>query len=142
MGVQIRPATSGDVPSIAEIVNDYAELGQMLHRSHAELYERLRDYYVAEEEGQVIGVCGLRVIWGNLAEVYALAVSSEAGGKGVGRQLVEAAVGEAERLGIRRVFALTYQQVFFERCGFDVVDRMQELPQKVWSECVRCPKNQ
>lgn len=142
MSVTIRSATSVDVPAIAAIINDYAEQGQMLHRSHAELYERLRDYYVAEEGEKVMGVCGLRVIWGNLAEVYALAVASDAGGKGVGRKLVEASVGEAERLGVRRIFALTYQQAFFERCGFGVVDRMQELPQKVWSECVRCPKNQ
>ena len=29
----------------------------------------------------------------------------------------------------------------FEKLGFTVLDR-QQLPLKVWSECVRCPKNQ
>ena len=52
-----------------------------------------------------------------------------------------AAVDEAEQLGIRKLMTLTYEQAFFERCGFGVVDR-QTLPLKVWSECVRCPKNQ
>jgi len=36
---------------------------------------------------------------------------------------------------------LTYEQAFFEKLGFGVVDR-QQLPLKVWSECIRCPKNQ
>ena len=36
---------------------------------------------------------------------------------------------------------LTYEKDFFAKLGFSVVDR-QELPLKVWSECVRCAKNQ
>lgn len=141
--IQLRRATVRDVDAIAAIVNDYAEQGLMLHRSLAELYESLRDYQVATdgEGGAVAGVVGLRVMWSNLAEVYALAVSPAARGRGVGRRLVEAAVAEAEQLGIRRVFALTYEQAFFERCGFMLANRLT-LPEKVWSECVRCPKNE
>lgn len=140
--IKVRPANVADVPRIAGIVNDYAERGRMLHRSHAELYEHVRDYQVAERAGAVIGVVGLRVMWSNLAELYALAVSPEARGRGLGKRLVLSAVDEAEQLGIRRVFALTYERGFFDRCGFHVVDRHHALPLKVWSECVRCPKNQ
>jgi len=140
--IQVRPAGVADVVRIAGIVNDYAERGRMLHRSHAELYEHLRDYQVADGGGQILGVVGLRIMWSNLAEVYALAVSPEARGQGLGKRLVLSAVDEAEQLGIGRVFALTYEREFFERCGFHVVDRHQQLPLKVWSECVRCPKNQ
>jgi len=142
MSIAIRPAGVADVRHIADLVNDYAEQGLMLHRSHAELYEAMRDYHVADRDGAVVGVVGLRVMWSNLAEVYALAVDRSAQGLGVGRRLVGATVEEAERLGIRRVFALTYERTFFERCGFIVVDRHAELPLKVWSECHRCPKNQ
>jgi len=87
-------------------------------------------------------VVGLRIMWSNLGEVYALAVSPAARGQGLGKRLVLSAVDEAEQLGIRRVFALTYEREFFEKCGFHIVDRHQELPLKVWTECVRCPKNQ
>lgn len=141
MGVVIEQAKVADVPTMAALVNDYAEQGLMLHRSHAELYERVRDFYVGRLEGQTVGVVGLRIMWSNLAEVYALAVSPGATGQGLGRKLVAAAVEEARRLGIRRVFSLTYEQRFFERCGFGVVNRHRELPLKVWSECARCPKN-
>src|SRR5690606_23948784 len=74
-------------------------------------------------------------------EVYALAVAPQWRGKGIGRRLVLSCVDEAEELGLQRLMTLTYEQRFFERCGFHVVDR-QNLPLKVWSECIRCPKNQ
>ena len=79
-------------------------------------------------------------MWGDLAEVYALAVSPKARGKGVGKQLVQACIDKSATLGIKRVMALTYEQQFFEKLGFTVMDR-QQLPLKVWSECVRCSKN-
>jgi amino-acid N-acetyltransferase len=143
MNVKIRPARVADVPRIAQIVNNYAEQGLMLHRSHAELYERLRDFVVVvDADDQAMGVAGLRIMWANLAEVYSLAVAQESRGAGVGKKLVNAMADEAERLGIRRLFALTYERAFFERCGFEVVDRHRNLPLKVWSECIRCPKNQ
>jgi len=42
-------------------------------------------------------------------------------------------------LGIPRVFALTYKEEFFRKCGFLTVAK-DELPQKVWRECIDCPK--
>jgi amino-acid N-acetyltransferase len=137
----IRHAGIQDVRSIGRIINDAAEYGLMLHRSWQELYENVRDFQVAIEDDQVIGVCGLKIVWANLAEVYALAVAPPWRGKGIGRRLVLSCVDEAEELGIQRLMTLTYEQRFFERCGFHVVDR-QNLPLKVWSECIRCPKNQ
>ncbi len=142
MDPTIRQALVKDVPSISALVNDYAERGLMLHRARIEIYERLRDYLVAESDQGFVGVGALRVMSSDLAEIYALAVAPEVVGQGLGRRMVEALAEEARRLGIGRVFALTYEKGFFERCGFAVVDRQQALPAKVWSECIRCPKNQ
>ena len=137
----IRHAGIQDVRALAKIINDCAEYGLMLHRSLADLYENVRDFQVAVLSDTVVGVCGLKIVWSNLAEVYALAVAPEHRGQGIGRQLVLSCIDEAEELGIARLMTLTYEKKFFERCGFSVVDR-QNLPLKVWSECVRCPKNQ
>lgn len=138
----IRPAQIKDAAAMAGLINDSAERGLMLHRSMPELYERLRDFQVAvdDETGDLQGIVGLRIMWANLAEVYSLVVHPSARGQGLGRRLVLTAVDQAEGLGIRRVFALTYEQAFFERCGFELANR-EKLPLKVWSECVRCPKN-
>lgn len=113
----------------------------MLPKSHAVLYERLRAFVVAHERdsGEIVGVCGLSIIWADLGEVVSLAVSPPARGRGLGARLVKAVLADADRLGIRRVMSLTYEQRFFERLGFEVVDR-QKLPMKVWAECVACPK--
>ncbi len=137
----IRRAKVADVPAMGKIINDCAEFGLMLPRSMSTLYENIREFHVAEDDDRVVGVCGLSVVWANLAEVCALAVAPDQRGKGLGRKLVEACIDEARELGIRTIMSLTYERVFFERLGFAVVDR-QKLPLKVWSECVRCPKNQ
>ncbi len=57
----------------------------------------------------------------------------------MGRAIVEYLVQEALALGLKRVFALTYQQGFFEKCGFQLVKK-EGLPQKVWKECIYCDK--
>lgn len=122
-----------------EIINSHAELGKMLFKSFAQLYETLRDYAVVEEDGALVGVVGLAIVWADLAEVRSLAVKEGCQGRGIGRQLVNWCVDEARRLGIRRIMSLTYEQAFFERLGFVVVEK-DSLPLKVWSDCVRCPK--
>lgn len=139
----IRRATVADVPAMGRIINDAAEFGLMLPKSIAALYETVRQFHVAEDEqtGEVVGVCGLSIIWANLAEVVSLAVAPSQRGRGLGRRLVEVCLDEARQLGVRKVMSLTYEKQFFERLGFAVVDR-QELPLKVWADCVRCPKNE
>jgi amino-acid N-acetyltransferase len=126
---------------MARIISLFSQQGLMLFRSHAELYEAVRDFFVAEEGGVIVGVCALEIVWADLAEVRSLAVDPAAQGKGLGSQLVRAVEEEAKRLEIRRIFSLTYEQRFFERLGFVVVEKAA-LPSKVWSVCVKCPKRE
>src|SRR3954452_17585736 len=135
----IRTATIHDVPRMQAIINSHAELGKMLFKNLAQLYEDLRDFAVFEENGHVVGCTALTIIWADLAEVRSLAVDAKQIGRGIGRKLVEWTVDEARRLQIRKLMALTYEQAFFEKIGFEVVSK-EQLPLKVWSDCVRCPK--
>lgn len=135
----IRTATIHDVPRIGQIINYHAELGKMLFKSYAQLYEALRDFAVYEIDGQVVGCVALTIVWADMAEVRSLAIDEAYRGRGIGTQLVRWTIDEARRLQIRRVMALTYEQRFFARLGFEVVDK-DSLPLKVWSDCVRCPK--
>jgi amino-acid N-acetyltransferase len=134
-----RKATLGDVEIIHSMVNDYANEGKMLPRSRSSLYENIRDFLVAEEDGQLLGVGALHVLWDNLAEIRTVAVHAGHMHNGIGKQLIEGLLKDAGTLGISRVFTLTYQQPFFEKCGFHVIDK-DTLPQKVWTDCVNCPK--
>ncbi|NQU74861.1 MAG: N-acetyltransferase, partial [Planctomycetes bacterium] len=129
--MEIRQARMPDASAICEIVNYHAELGRMLHRSMEAVYERLRDFLVADNDGQILGCAAVEIAWANLAEIKSLAVRPEHTGEGIGRKLVAAAVADAKQLGLKRLFALTYEQAFFARYGFRVIDK-NELPSKVW----------
>ena len=138
--MKIRPARIADAPAICELINAYAEQGLMLHRSLESCYEALREFQVAEDDdGRIVGSVAVDVVWSDLAEVKSLAVAPSCRRRGVGAMLMDAAIADARRLGVRRLFALTYERAFFQRHGFDVVDRAK-LPEKVWRECIFCPK--
>lgn len=85
----IRAATIHDVPRIQEVINSHAELGKMLFKSFAELYENLRDFAVYEMDGKVVGCAVLAIIWADLAEVRSLAVDDNYRGQGIGSDLVK-----------------------------------------------------
>ena len=135
----IRRATIPDVKAIHKLLMTYARDGLMLSRSLADIYEALRDFYVFEQDGVVAGTVCLHICWEDLAEVRSLAVDQGWEGQGIGRQLVETCLEEARQLGLKRVFALTYKQVFFEKLGFRVIEKSQ-LPHKVWGDCLKCAK--
>ncbi len=138
--MMIRPAVSGDVATILEILDFYAAKGQLLPRSRSDLYDNLRDFIVAEESsGPVAGIGALHVCWEDLGEIRSLAVRPEYAGRGIGRQLVLDCEREAERLGLKRVFTLTYQDRFFARLGYRVIDK-SKLPHKIWADCLKCAK--
>lgn len=128
-----------DVEKIYELVNSYANDGVMLARSRNVLYETLRDMVVAEEDGQILGVGGLHLIWDELAEIRAMAISPKITRQGIGRKIVELLVEEAKLLGVKTLFTLTYQPEFFGKMGFEEITK-DLLPHKVWKECINCPK--
>jgi amino-acid N-acetyltransferase len=137
----LRKARISDVRSIHSILMDCSKQELLLPRSYSDLYSHLRDYYVIarDQEPGISGCCALSIVWENLAEVRSLAIVSDLRGQGWGRKLVEACLSEAITLGIYSVFTLTYQVAFFARLGFVEISK-DVLPQKVWADCLRCPK--
>ena len=135
----VRKARTTDAPAMQTLVAHFAERGELLPRTLNELYQHLRDFFVCEVDGQIVGLCALSLYWEDLAEIRTLAVHEEHGGKGLGGALVTACLEEAAGLGVRRVFALTYRPGFFERFGFHTIDK-RELPQKIWKDCIKCAK--
>jgi amino-acid N-acetyltransferase len=120
-------------------VNEFSKKGEMIPRSLNDLYEKMRDIFVCEEDGEIKGVCALHILWEDLAEIRSLAVKSESQRTGIGRRLVTTCIKEAEKLGITKVFALTYHPGFFKKIGFQDIDK-SNLPQKIWADCLKCPK--
>lgn len=132
-----RKATVLDAKQIQSLINRNASEGSMMPRSLNEIYERIQSFFVIEDDGRIIGCCCLHIMWEDLAEIKSLAVEIERRRAGLGTILIEEAISEARRLKVLKVFALTFIPEFFERFGFHKVD-VNELPKKIWMECVNC----
>lgn len=135
----LRKATIDDVEKIYKLINEFAAKDVMLPRSLSELYENIRDFFVFIQDNQFVGCSALHIFWKDLAEIKSLAVMESFQGKGVGKKLANACIREARKLGIAKMFVLTYVPEFFEKCGFRRVEK-ETLPHKIWSECVKCHK--
>ncbi len=137
--LKVRRAVIGDAAGILEVIQPYVEDDVVLPIPVYRLYERIRDFYVTEEDGLIIGCGSLMIMWHDLAEIRSLVVRKGHQGKGIGRRIVESLVAEAGTLGIARVFALTFETAFFEKLSFVTVPK-EKLPHKVWKDCTSCPK--
>ncbi len=137
--VTIRKAAIQDCGPILKLVNDLALLQILLPRSPASVIENIRDFFIAEIDGKMIGCGALHIVWTDLAEVRSIAVHPHAHKGGIGRKMIDLMVAEATQLGIPKLFAFTYAQAFFERVGFAVVEH-GTLPHKVFNDCLHCPK--
>ncbi len=140
-GYYIRKARVDDVKAIHGLLTYFGNQGVLLPRSYNELYSRLRELFVVSplEPGEIKGCCALSIVWEDWAEIRSLAMAPEMHGQGWGKRLVEACLSEALTLGIFRIFTLTTTPPFFSKVGFKEVDK-NILPQKIWTDCIHCPK--
>lgn len=137
--LNIRRAKVSDVEEIYEMILMYAKKGILLPRTRESLYENIQVITVATLDEQVVGTASLHILGKDLAEIRSLVVSDAANGKGIGKLLVQRIVEEAKVIGIPKLISLTYQVTFFEKCGFQVIEKT-EMPQKVWKDCINCHK--
>ncbi|MCL0035397.1 N-acetyltransferase [Thermodesulfovibrionales bacterium] len=137
--MKIRRAMVSDIKQIHKLINEFAKKEEMLPRALNELYEGMRDFFIYEEDEIIKGICALRILWEDLAEIRSLAVREECQRSGIGINLVKRCIEEAMELGVYKVFALTYQPEFFKKIGFSEIDKTR-LPQKIWGDCLKCPK--
>ena len=137
----VRGAAEADVGRIHELLTIYAKKAVVLARSEDDIRFYLGNFLVAELDGVVRGCAAARDFGNDLLEVRSMVVEPGFQGKGIGRAMVEALIA-----GLRikrknfRLFTLTYQKGFFQALGFRTVDRGR-FPEKIWSDCAKCPKN-
>jgi N-acetylglutamate synthase-like GNAT family acetyltransferase len=117
--VKIRAAQASDIPAIADLIAPYVEDGSLLARTYEEFDELLPHFFVAEDDGEIVGCAALEIYSPKLAELRSLAVSPKAQGQGVGKLLVNACVERAKEHNVLEVMAITSSDAFFQACGFD-----------------------
>lgn len=145
MAVAIRQASADDVPALVGLINGFAARNLMLPRTPEAIWKTLPDWLVAVEQDEdgkecaLLGCGALVALSMELAEVRSLAVSTAGHGQGVGSLIVEHLVALAKAREFSQVCALTLREGFFQRLGFEIVDRWSISP-KIWQECIYCPK--
>ncbi|MBL4776021.1 MAG: N-acetyltransferase [Mariprofundus sp.] len=137
--VVVRHAMVNDVPKIHALLQPLAEKNIILQRDEDNIFQHLQEFLVAECGGRIAGVVCVHIYAGNLAELRSLVVDSVYQKHGVGRLLVEHCEQWVMRLGITKLFALTYVTGFFTRLDYRIVAK-ESLPQKVWTVCVHCSR--
>ncbi len=137
-GLAVRSAQLSDIPALLRLINGYAAQAMMLPRNELELCESLRDFLVATDHDELLGCGALHFYTQHMAELRSLAVAPDKTRSGVGQQIAAALLEEARGFGVDVVFVFTYVPRFFERLGFQPVDRAA-LPLKTWKDCQRCP---
>ncbi len=136
--VTIEKAKVCDAKKIKRMIDTFSSDGKMLPRSLSQLYENIRDFYIVKKDKSVVGCVALHVLWEDLVEIKSLAVRRGFQKKGIGAALVGRCIKDAQSLGVKEVFALTYVPEFFEKAGFQRVNK-NHLPKKIWGECFHCP---
>jgi amino-acid N-acetyltransferase len=135
-GVTIRRARTADVRDIRRLVDTYSMDRRLLSKATVTLYEDLPEFLVAERDGALAGCGALHVMWEDLAEIRTLAVDPASRGQKIGARLVTELLTEARRLGVRRVFVLTFEREFFTRFGFAEIDGAP-VPPEVYEQLLR-----
>lgn len=138
--VTIRRARAGDVAAMFAVLDHFAQRELVLPRTIQDVYRNFREFVVAVDESDaVVGCGGLRVYSPILGEIVALAVDESCHGMGVGRQIVNALIDDARAMDMARLFAMTLQEGFFHKLGFETT-HITAFPEKITYDCSRCAK--
>ncbi len=126
----IMPAREYDVPSLAELNNQFVQQGLTLVRSEAFVQSHIDDYRVIrDDDGRIVGCVCIDDYSPSLAELVSLAVDPAHHGKGLGKALIAAAVELARKRDYPELFAVSFSDQLFLTCGFERV-AVERYPEK------------
>ncbi|MCC6317563.1 MAG: GNAT family N-acetyltransferase [Gemmatimonadaceae bacterium] len=115
----ISPAREYDAPALAALNNRFNAAGLTLPRSEAFVESHLDDYRVIrDDDGHIVGCVCLDEYSPSLVELVSLAVDPDHHRKGLGARLIAAAVDLARKRGYPEIFAVSFSDDLFTRCGF------------------------
>lgn len=126
----LSPAHEYDVSALAALNNRFNADGLTLPRSEAFVESHLDDYRVLrDDDGHVVGCVCLDEYSPSLVELVSLAVDPGHHRKGLGTSLIQAAADLARRRGYPEIFAVSFSDDLFQRCGFEAQD-ITRYPEK------------
>jgi amino-acid N-acetyltransferase len=114
--VVLREAAISDRPAVEQLL-------AKLKLPVAGVGEWIRHFWIAEAAGDIVGVAGVE-LYGDGALLRSVAVHPDWRSGGLGRRLIDRALTEVKRAGVRDVFLLTTTaERYFPRLGFEDIPR-------------------
>ncbi len=126
--IEVRRATTRDVPAIRALVDQYA--GRvLLEKETVTLYEDVQEFWVAVDGDQILGCGSLHILWQDLGEIRTVAVDLSQKRRGIGGLIVQHLIQHGREIGIDRIFVLTFETTFFGRHGFREIEGTPVTPE-------------
>jgi len=112
----------------------------ILPKTPQQIMENLSNFFVADSQGEAIACCGYKIWINAWVEIISLYTNAPYRNLGIGAKLVKKCIDKAYEQGFSKIFTLTVNPEWFTKRGFYQVE-IDELPHKIWGDCVFCPKN-
>lgn len=110
--MRIRPAEARDLPAIKRLISRYPK--ELFQKS----LPKPSEFFVAEENGKIVGCCALEIYSKRFAEIRSLAVAQPHQGRGIATKLIKACLKRAKQKKIYEVLSITNALKLFTRFGF------------------------
>ncbi len=136
--MKVKTPTLKEISKIQEMLKPFVEEGVILYRDDDEIATNIRSYKVVLKDDKIVGLGALHIHSKFLGEIRSLAVSREFQGRKVGSLIVKELLKDAKELGIKEILVLTYKKEFFEKMGFNEIDKTLIPDKKIWADCVKC----
>ncbi len=136
--MKLCSAKLSDIGAIQKLVAQEVESGVLLPRSDDEIATNIRSYILAYEQERLVGLCALHIHTQELAEIRSLIVDKDFRCAGIGKELVLKSIANAQKLGLKRLLCLTYQDQFFKLLGFEEIPKESIPEHKIWADCIKC----
>jgi amino-acid N-acetyltransferase len=136
--ITLRTADRTFAPKLHALIEANLVEGHLLPRTLPELTVHAERFVVALRGRKLVGCAELAPLSPQVAEVRSLAVDESARHAGVGSMLVEELRQRARREGFDKLCAFTHVPGYFIQKGFSIVPHLW-LPEKVFTDCVKCP---
>ena len=119
LSFQIQSSQPSDLDSILRLIEPYVEQQLLIPRTAREVSDLMEHGFIAVAGSEIIGFAAIEIYSRKLAEIQCLAVSSQAHGEGIGKQLISACLDKAKEHQVLEVMAISSSGNFLEKCGFD-----------------------
>jgi amino-acid N-acetyltransferase len=127
-----------NIKQMQSLVLEDVENGNILVRDESEMATTIRSYTAVKYDEELIGFVALHIHTPSLAEIRSLVVKKEFRSQGIGQQLIEATINEAQSLQLNDILVLTYKEDLFKKYDFKVIDKELIPNPKIWADCIKC----